>query len=237
LLRVHRSNFRLEGFVAEVAPRELVALGRRAGVPVAEDLGSGALTDLRAYGLPPERTAGDAVAEGFDLVAFSGDKLLGGPQAGIIAGRRAPIARLAANPLLRALRVGSTTLAALGATLVLHRDAATRERIPLYAMLAASVDALRARATALAGRLPALDLGVVAHDAFTGGGTLPMATLPSVALAWRTPRGGAAAGAARLRAGEPAVIAHVEDERVLIDLRTIVPRDDDRLAAALEQAG
>lgn len=237
LLRVHRSNHRLEGFVAAVAPHELVALGCRAGVPVVEDLGSGALSDLRAYGIPPERTVADAVADGLDLVAFSGDKLLGGPQAGIIVGRQARIARLRANPLLRALRVGSATLAALGATLALHRDAAARERIPLYAMLAASPDALRARASALAARLTNLDLEIVAHDAYAGGGTLPLAALPSVALAWRTPRGGAAAAAARLRGGEPAVIAQVEDERVLIDLRSILPPDDNRLAAALAQAG
>ena len=142
LLRVHRSNYRIEGFVEDVVPRELIALGARTGLPVVEDLGSGALVDLQAYGLPAERTVQQAVAEGFDLVAFSGDKLLGGPQAGIIVGRTAAIARLRANPLLRALRVGSATLAAMEGTLALHRDPATRERIPLYAMLAAPIESL-----------------------------------------------------------------------------------------------
>jgi L-seryl-tRNA(Ser) seleniumtransferase len=237
LLRAHRSNHRLDGFVAAVLPSELVALGRRAGVTVVEDLGSGALTDLRAYGLPLERTVQDAVADGFDLVAFSGDKLLGGPQAGIVAGRTAAVARLRANPLLRALRVGSTTLAALGATLALHRDAAGRERIPFYAMLAAPVDTLRARGDALAARLTALGLEVVAHEAYTGGGTLPLVAIPSIALAWRNPRDGASAAAARLRAGAPPVIAQVADQMVLIDLRAIPARDDDVLAAALGAAG
>ena len=237
LLRVHRSNHRIEGFVAGVTPRELAALGRRAGVAVVEDLGSGALTDLGGYGLPPERTVQDAVAEGFDLVAFSGDKLLGGPQAGIVAGRTAAIARLRANPLLRALRVGTTTLAALGATLALHRDATTRERIPFYAMLGVSNDALRARAAALRERLPALELDVVSHDAYAGGGTLPLIPIPSIALAWRGARGGASAGAERLRAGSPPVIAQVAGEAVLIDLRTITPAHDEILAAALGAAG
>jgi L-seryl-tRNA(Ser) seleniumtransferase len=237
LLRVHRSNHRIEGFVAGVGPRDLVALGRRAGVPVVEDLGSGALTDLQAYGLPPERTVQEAVAEGFDLVAFSGDKLLGGPQAGIVAGRTAAIARLRANPLLRALRVGSATLAALGATLALHRDATARARIPFYAMLGAPLETLCARAAALTERLRALELDVVAHDAYAGGGTLPLVAIPSIALAWRTARGGATAGAERLRAGTPPVIAQVAEQTVLIDLRTIAPHDDEALGAALGAAG
>src|SRR6202035_3512395 len=136
LFRAHPSNYRIEGFTEEVSGAELVALGRRAGVLVAEDLGSGALGVLREYGLPYERTARDAVADGIDLIAFSGEKLLGGPQAGIIVGRTAPIRRMRANPLLRALRVGTPTLAALGATLRLHLEPAQRERIPFYRMLA-----------------------------------------------------------------------------------------------------
>jgi L-seryl-tRNA(Ser) seleniumtransferase len=132
ILRAHPSNYRISGFVADAAPAELVALGRRAGVPVVEDLGTGALFDLREYGLPHERTVREAVADGIDLVAFSGDKLLGGPQAGIIAGSRAAVARLRANPLLRALRVDKATIAALAATLRLHADPAARERIPLF---------------------------------------------------------------------------------------------------------
>ncbi len=246
LLRAHPSNYRIDGFVEDVTGAELAALGARAGVLVVEDLGSGALTDLRAYGLPHERTVQEALGEGIDLVAFSGDKLLGGPQAGIVAGRAAAIARLRANPLLRALRVGAPTIAALGATLHLHLDARTRERIPLYRMLAQPLESLRARALALQAKLPTLDLRVHDVEGFTGGGTLPLARLASVALAWRPgdqtnaepARSGdnANAAAARLRLGEPPVVARVEGDRVLIDLRTIPPECDEALAAALAAA-
>ncbi|MDB5041311.1 MAG: selA [Candidatus Eremiobacteraeota bacterium] len=236
LMRAHRSNFRIDGFTGEVAPGALVALGRRAGVPLLEDLGSGALTDLTEYGLPAERTVGEAIADGIDLVAFSGDKLLGGPQAGILVGRAAAIARMRANPLLRALRVGSATIAALGATLRLHLDPATRAAIPLYAMLGAPLDVLRARAEALRARLPALTLSVVEHEGFAGGGTLPLAAIPSLALAWRPAHGDPNAAAERLRLGETPVVARVDGDVVLLDLRTIPPGRDGELAAALEAA-
>jgi L-seryl-tRNA(Ser) seleniumtransferase len=230
ILRAHPSNYRISGFIADVAPADLVALGRRAGVPVVEDLGTGALFDLRPYGLPHERTVNDAVADGLDLVAFSGDKLLGGPQAGIIVGTTAAIARLRANPLLRALRVDKATLAALGATLRLHADAATREQIPLYRMLATPVDALRERARALARSFPALD--VIDTQAFAGGGTLPLDPIASAGVAF-LPTGGATAALARLRAAVPPVIARIDDARVVIDLRTIDPADDAFVAGAL----
>jgi len=237
LLRAHASNFRIEGFTAGVSGAELAALGARAGVPVVEDLGSGALTDLRAYGLPHERTVQEALADGIDLVAFSGDKLLGGPQAGIVVGRAALVKRMRANPLLRALRVGSTTLAALGATLRLHLDPAARERIPFYRMLAAPLDVLEARAVALGARLDGLDLRAERVQGYTGGGALPLAPIDSIALAWHAPREGVDAAAARLRRASPPVVARVDGERVLIDLRTIPPERDGELAAALEAAG
>ncbi len=235
LLRAHASNYRIEGFTAEVGGAALVGLGRRAGVPVVEDLGSGALTDLRAYGLPHERTVQEAVADGIDLVAFSADKLLGGPQAGIVVGRSAAIRRLRANPLLRALRVGSATIAALGATLRLHLDPAARDaRIPFYRMLAQPPEALRARAEALRARLPELDLTAVETEGYVGGGTLPLAAVASVALAWRPTRRDANAAAARLRGGAVPVVARVEGERVLLDLRTVPEERDGELGAALE---
>jgi len=236
LLRAHASNYRIEGFVADVTGAELVALGARTGVPVVEDLGSGALVDLRAYGLPHERTVQEAVADGLDLIAFSGDKLLGGPQSGIIVGRTAAIKRLRANPLLRALRVGGTTLAALGATLRLHLDDGSRARIPFYRMLATSLDELAARAEALRARLNELDLRVERTDGYAGGGTLPLAPVASVALAWRPPHDDANAAAARLRRGAPPVVARVEGDRVLIDLRTIPPERDEELLAAFRNA-
>ena len=135
LLRVHPSNYSIEGFTHDVSASELAALGARVGVPVVEDLGSGALVDLAEYGLPHERTVMEAVNDGVGLVAFSGDKLLGGPQAGVVLGRANLIARLRDNPLVRALRVDKMTLAALAATLQLHRTAESRGRIPLYRML------------------------------------------------------------------------------------------------------
>ena len=177
----------------------------------------------------------EAVADGIDLVAFSGDKLLGGPQAGILAGRAAAVKRLRANPLLRALRVAAPTLAALGATLRLHLDPQARERIPFYGMLAASAGALRARAEAIRARLGDADVRVEPVEGYVGGGTLPLAPVASIALAWRAP-GGADAAAARLRAGTPPVVARVEDDRVLIDLRTVPAERDGELTAALEAA-
>lgn len=235
LLRAHASNYRIEGFVEDVAGAELAALGARAGVPVVEDLGSGALADLRAYGLPHERTVQEAVAEGIDLVAFSGDKLLGGPQAGIIVGRAAAVARMRANPLLRALRVGTATLAALGATLRLHLDPSSRERIPFYRMLATPLKELRARGEALRARLAGMDVRVERTEGFAGGGTLPLVALESVALAW-LPAHDANAAAARLRLGTPPLVARAEGDRVIIDLRTIPPERDEELAAALRNA-
>jgi len=236
LMRAHPSNFRLEGFVAGVAGSELAALGARSGVPVVEDLGGGALVDLRAYGLPAERTVHDALADGIDLVAFSGDKLLGGPQAGIIVGRTALVKRMRANPLLRALRVGGATLAALGATLRLHLDPAARERIPFYRMLATPLDALEQRARAIAASAAELDLRTERVEGFVGAGALPLAPLASIALGWYGPRDGVDATARRLRRGTPPVVARVDGPRVLIDLRTVPPDRDGDLTAALEAA-
>jgi L-seryl-tRNA(Ser) seleniumtransferase len=236
LLRAHPSNFRVTGFTADVDGAALAALGARAGVPVVEDLGGGALVDLRAYGVPRERTVQDAVADGIDLIAFSGDKLLGGPQAGIVVGRAAAIARLRSNPLLRALRVGTPTIAALGATLRLHLEPGGRERIPLFRMLATSLDALRARAAALRARFPELDLRAVECEGYVGAGTLPLAPLPSIALAWRLADGDPNAAVARLRAADPPLIARAEQDAALIDLRTIPPERDGDVAAALERA-
>ncbi len=238
LLRSHPSNYRIEGFTAEVAPNELAALGKRAGVVTAEDLGTGALADLTEYGLPHERTVREAVADGIDLVAFSGDKLLGGPQAGIIVGRTAAIARLRANPLLRALRVDKATLAALAVTLRLSLSPEGRAQIPLHAMLGASIATLRARGERLTARLRGhgLDVRVEATVGYAGGGTLPLAELPSIALGVRPPAGDANALAARYRNAAPPLIARCEGDRVLIDLRTIPPERDDELGRLLATA-
>ena len=234
LLRSHPSNYRIEGFVADVSAAELAALGKRAGVPSVEDLGSGSLVDLARFGLPREPTVQDIVAAGIDLVAFSGDKLLGGPQAGIIVGKRALIARLRANPLLRALRVDKTTIAALGATLRLYLSEAGLSRIPLFAMLAQSYPLLQARLEAIRSRLPAgATSEIVASQSYVGGGALPLAEIATPVLALRAAKTSSEAVARALRMGRPPVIARIEAGRVLVDVRTVLPGDDERLIAAL----
>ena len=232
LLKVHRSNFAMQGFVADVEPSALAALGRTKGVPTVHDLGSGLLIPLDDIGLTGEPTAADAVRAGADIVTMSGDKLLGGPQAGLIVGRAETVKRLRENPLARAMRVDKLTLAALEATLALYRDAdrAMRE-IPVLMMLAAPVEGLRRRAHALAKRLG--DVGVVESHAGVGGGAFPDAKIPSVALAIA---GDASRLEEGLRLGNPAVIARISDGRVLLDLRTVLPREDESLAAAIAAA-
>ncbi len=229
LLRTHPSNYRIDGFTHDVSPRELAELGRRVGVSVVEDLGSGALFDLSECGAPHERTVQEALADGIGLVTFSGDKLLGGPQAGIVAGRANLVARLRNNPLLRALRVGKMTLAALGATLSLYRDGSYRERIPIYRMLSASTGDLRARADAYVQRVAGAT--IVESHAYLGGGALPQAQIPSIAVAVAAADVGALA--ARLRGGAPPIVARIEDGRVMLDLRTIAPEHDEAVMARL----
>ena len=234
ILKVHRGNFALEGFVAEVGVRELVPVAREAGVPILHDLGSGLLLSLEEFGLEGEITAREALDAGASLVTMSGDKLLGGPQAGIVLGERALIARLRANPLARALRVDKLTLAALEATLALYRDPARALReIPALAMLTVPVERVRERATALAARLaPRVGARVVASEATVGGGAFPTARIPSAALALE---GNAEALAARLRAAATPVVGRIEDGRLLLDLRSVLPRHD-ALVAAIEGA-
>ncbi len=230
LMRSHPSNYRIEGFTAEVSGGDLAALGRATGIPTVEDLGSGVVVDLETYGLPHERTVQEAVREGLDLVAFSGDKLLGGPQAGIIVGRRTLIARLRTNPLLRALRVDKATLAALAATLRLYLQDGGVSRIPFYAMLGAPLEALRTRAEALATIVAGAR--AIPTTGYAGGGSLPLSEIASWALAVRRDGIDANALAARLRAGRPPLIARASGADLLVDLRTIPPARDPDVAAA-----
>jgi L-seryl-tRNA(Ser) seleniumtransferase len=229
LLRTHPSNYRIEGFTHDADARELVELGRRAGVVVVEDLGSGALVDLAEYGAEHERTVQDALADGVGLVTFSGDKLLGGPQAGVIAGKANLVARLRNNPLLRALRVDKMTLAALAATLRLYRDGEAGERIPVYRMLSASLEELRRRAAAYRVAIPGAE--AIESAAYVGGGALPQTYVPSVAVAISVEKPGVLA--ARLRSGKPGIVARIDEGRVLLDLRTIAPSEDSAVIAAL----
>lgn len=230
LMRSHTSNYRIEGFTSDVEPADLARLGKRAGIPTVEDLGSGVLVDLERWGLPHERTVREVVADGIDLVAFSGDKLLGGPQAGIIVGRSAAIARLRTNPLLRALRVDKATVAALAATLRLYLEPGEVERLPFYAMLATTSAELRTRAETIAARLEAAGRSakVIETSGFAGGGSLPMHQIASIALAVRPQRGDINAYTDRLRAARPPLVSRAVDAWVLVDMRTIpATRDAD----------
>jgi len=228
LFRSHFSNFRTIGFTERVGGAELAQLGRRVGVPVVEDLGSGALIDLERFGLPHERTVREAVREGLELVAFSADKLLGGPQAGVIVGRRAHTGRLRENPLIRALRVDKVTIALLAQTLSLYRSEETLLEIPLFAMLDMPIDALRARAQRYVDALSSIS--VVASQGCVGGGSLPANSVPSVAIAVRDPEG-RIEGA--LRSWIPPIVGRLESGSLLLDLRTIAPHHDDVVIAAL----
>jgi L-seryl-tRNA(Ser) seleniumtransferase len=228
ILRVHPSNFRVVGFTEEAGLAELVALARGRGLAVIDDLGSGALIDDPVYRDEPDARA--SVAAGVDVACFSGDKLLGGPQAGILVGTAAAIGRCRAHPLMRALRPDKLTVAALEATLALHRDPETaRARIPALRMLSTPPDELRRRAEALAGEVGGEVVPTVGR---VGGGSLPLEEIPSYAVALPAPDGEDAA-AARLRELDPAVVARISDGRVLLDVLAIDPAELDELAGLL----
>lgn len=234
LMRSHTSNYRISGFTLDVLPQELSALAKRTSIPLVEDLGTGALVNLEEYAMPHERTVQEAVRDGIDMIAFSGDKLLGGPQAGIIIGAGAYIARLRANPLIRALRVDKLTIAALGETLQAHASADRRAEIPLYRMLAASAEDLRARGDSYAAALPER-VQLVKTLSFVGGGALPENSLESVAVAVRAPQG-ADEIARTLRRGDPAIVGRIDEGAFLLDLRSILPEQDAVVIAALQRA-
>jgi L-seryl-tRNA(Ser) seleniumtransferase len=234
VLRVHPSNFRQEGFTETPDPAEVAAAAHRHGAIVIDDLGSGALLNTTPYGLAHEPTPRERLAAGADLVTFSGDKLLGGPQAGPIVGRRDLVARLRRDPLARAVRPDKVTLAALAATLGLYRAGLAQREIPVWRAIAATVPELSARATTLRATIGDARVGIRDTRATVGGGSLPGETLPSIALA--VPGRGATALLDRLRLGEPAVIGRVEDGALLLDLRSVHPDRDPDLARALRVA-
>ena len=235
MVKVHRSNFAMDGFVADVDHGALAALGRARGIPVLHDLGSGLMISLERVGLTGEPTVAEVVRAGAGLVTMSGDKLLGGPQAGIIVGPAAEIARIRDNPLTRALRVDKLTIAALEATLALYRDPDRAfHEIPTLRMLGTAVEMLLERAEAVRLALPAgLDARTVDTQASVGGGAFPRTTIPSVAVSLG---GNAMVLDARLRTGEPAVVGRIRDDRLLIDLRAVADRDDRALIGALTRA-
>jgi L-seryl-tRNA(Ser) seleniumtransferase len=237
IVSVHRSNFSQEGFVASVAVRDLAPIAAEGGVPLVHDFGSGLLLDLAPWGLPGEPAARDAVRAGASLVLMSGDKLLGGPQAGLIVGRAGLIAALRRNPLARALRVDKLTLAALEATLALYRDPQRAvAEVPALVMLTAPVAALEARAERIVRVLAGRGVrALVAHtEATVGGGAFPTARLPSAAVALDArPAEGAEAA---LRAGAVPVVGRIADGCLLLDLRTVLPETDDELTALVAGA-
>ncbi len=236
LMRVHTSNFRITGFTHETSIEELVALGRERGLPVVDDLGSGSLLDTTVYGLMPEPTVQASIQAGADLVCFSGDKLLGGPQAGIIVGRADLVDRIKHFPMTRALRVDKTTLAGLQATLLSYLRGTATEEIPVWRMISAPAEQLRKRAQAWADHLQVTgaNVEVVPAASTVGGGSLPGETLPGHALAITVDSPDRLA--AELRASDPPVIARIEKDRLLLDPRTVLPEQDQQLLHILATA-
>jgi L-seryl-tRNA(Ser) seleniumtransferase len=232
LLRVHTSNYRIIGFTAEVPAEELVALGRKHGISVMEDLGSGSLVDMARFGLHGEPTVSEVLGAGVDVVTFSGDKLLGGPQAGIILGRKDIIAECRKNPLTRALRVDKMTLSVLEATLRLYRDERQAlDQVPTLRMIAAPLTLIEERAQHLAALIHEVDpqqrlqVRVQQNASQVGGGALPGQDLPSYAVAVNSPDIGTQRIEARLRNNDPPIIGRIESDHYLMDVRTLQAED------------
>jgi L-seryl-tRNA(Ser) seleniumtransferase len=236
LLRVHRSNFEITGFTEQPSIEELVKLSRERGLPVMEDLGSGALVDLEQFGFRGEPSVLDSLRAGVDVVTYSGDKLLGGPQAGLLSGRTDLLARMRGNSLFRALRVDKLTYAALESTLLAY---VKREygAIPALRMMSLSRQEIDRRAASVANEvgLSQLTIEVIDGESVIGGGAAPSSVLPTRLLAITCARLSADELCARLRKSDPPVIARVEEGRVLLDLRTVFPEQDRLIADALQR--
>jgi L-seryl-tRNA(Ser) seleniumtransferase len=236
LLRVHRSNFEISGFTEQPSVAELSGLARKRGLPLMEDLGSGALVDLESFGVRGEAGVLDSLRAGVDVVTYSGDKLLGGPQAGLISGRSDLVARMRSNSLFRALRVDKLTYAALEATLLAYIRG-DHDTIPALRMMRLTKEEIGKRAEALAAQVRSMELKVelVDGESVIGGGAAPSATLPTRLLALSCDGLSADELAAQLRAADPPIVARVEDGRVLLDLRTVFAEQDALIAAALNR--
>ena len=236
LLRVHRSNFEITGFTEQASTADLAALARKRGIPLMEDLGSGALFDLRSIGIGGEPGVLDSLRSGVDIVTYSGDKLLGGPQAGLISGSSELVARMRSNSLFRALRVDKLIYAALEATLLAYvrRD---HDAIPALRMMRLTKEAIGERAQALSARVvtPKLKLEIVDGESLLGGGAAPSSVLPTRLLALTCEGSSADELATLLRGSEPPIIARVEEGCVLLDLRTVFPEQDAAVVAALNR--
>jgi len=234
IMKVHASNFQVVGFTESVELKPLAAIARQHHLLLLHDLGSGALLDTTAFGLASEPRIQDSLLSGVDLVASSADKLLGGPQAGLLLGRADLVERVMKHPLARAVRVDKLTIAALAATLDLYLTQSFGD-VPIWTMLSTSLESVRSRAQAWQSRLA--ELGVVvevaAAESTVGGGSLPGERLPTTVVAITPRQGGATDLLARLRAHEPAVIGRIVEERVLLDPRTVLPGEDDAVIDAV----
>jgi L-seryl-tRNA(Ser) seleniumtransferase len=239
LLRVHPSNFRIEGFTERPTLTDMVAVARAAGIPLIEDLGSGCLVEEYTSGegptAPPEPTVQASIAAGVDLVCFSGDKMLGGPQAGIIVGRRPLVQQLHRHPLMRALRVDKLTLAALEGTLLEYHASRAAETVPVVRMLSLSAASIEARAERLAQQLHSAGwrVALMSGGSAVGGGSAPGVELDTVLLALHRDKTSAAALEQQLRQLDPPIIARIHEQAVVLDLRTVLEEQDEDLAAAL----
>ncbi|HEU4389269.1 MAG TPA: L-seryl-tRNA(Sec) selenium transferase [Blastocatellia bacterium] len=238
ILRVHPSNYRIIGFTERPAVEEIAGLAQRHGIPSFEDLGSGCLVDLTQYGIADEPVVRTSLQAGISLVSFSGDKMLGGPQAGVIAGSRELVERVKVNPLMRALRVDKMTYAALEATMRAYENGVARNEIPVVRALAATREEIAGRAARLAHRIvSATDGELTPHlengDSVVGGGSAPGASLPTVLVAIQHERMQSAAIEEGLRKNSIPIIARIERDRVLIDLRTVMPDEEDALVQAM----
>ena len=232
-LKVHTSNFRVTGFTHEATVAELAVLGAARGVPVLHDQGSGCLIDTTQFGMAEEPLVQDSIGAGADLVFFSGDKLLGGPQAGIVAGKQAPVSRLARHPLARAMRIDKLSLAALSATLLHYLKSEALDKIPIWRMISTPAEVLKTRAAGW--QKTAGDTSQVARGlSAIGGGSLPGESLPTWLLSLAAES--APELAKRLRDAEMPVIARIEDDRVLLDPRTVLLSEEDALLASLKSA-
>jgi L-seryl-tRNA(Ser) seleniumtransferase len=229
LLRVHPSNFRIEGFTARPSIEELAALARERQIPLYEDLGSGCMADLRAFGIE-EPLAAASLRAGASLVSFSGDKLLGGPQAGILAGHPELVSRLRRNPMFRALRADKLACQALEATLR-HVLLEQWDQVPALRMIRQSADEIRARAERLLAQVRGT---LTPGESVIGGGSTPGQPLPTCLIALDT--ADPAGAERRLRQGDPPVIARIERDRLLLDLRTVFPEEEEALVAAVRRA-
>jgi L-seryl-tRNA(Ser) seleniumtransferase len=239
LLRVHPSNFRIEGFVHSVAIGELVEVATRAEIQVLDDVGSGALLNATAFGLRDEPIVQDSVRAGADVVCFSGDKLLGGPQAGVIVGRRAALEPIRRHPLARAVRIDKVSLAGLEATLGHYRKAEATREIPVWRMIATPVGELERRARAVATAIGQPFVRAIESRSTVGGGSLPQDTLPSFALlvgGVGVPAGWSADVTARkLRRGSPPIVGRIDRDALLLDFRTVAPEDDPLVIQAVRE--